>query len=59
MTQPLDVLTTPGPARSAAVTAATASLRTSIGVCGDRARAAATQAIDAAVAAAKAQEAKP
>lgn len=40
----------PGPLRSAAITAAAASLKRDVGVCGDRARAAAGRAIDAALA---------
>lgn len=48
----LDALRAPGPARSAAITAATASLRMSVGLCPDRGRAAATGALDSAIAAA-------
>lgn len=43
----------PGPVRAAALDAATASLRRDVGLCGDRGRAAASHALDAAIAAAK------
>lgn len=42
-----------GPERSAAVAAAAASLKRDLGVCGDRARAIAGRAIDAALGAAR------
>lgn len=49
----LDLIREPGPARANAIAAAQASLRTHVGLCGDRARAAATFAVDAAVDAAQ------
>lgn len=42
----VELITTPGPVRSAAVRAAAASLRMDVGLCGDRARAAAAHALD-------------
>lgn len=56
----LEALQTPGPARSAALIAATASLRMNVGLCPDRGRAAAAAALDSALAAAlKTQEPRP
>lgn len=49
----LTALEQPGHVRSAALDAATASLRRDVGLCGDRGRAAASNAVDAAIAAAK------
>lgn len=49
----LALLADPGPARARAIAAAQASLRRDVGLCGDRARAAATHAIDEAIRAAQ------
>lgn len=48
-----DLLSAPGPVRARALAAAAASLNRDVGLCGDRCRAAATHAIDAAVKAAR------
>jgi hypothetical protein len=52
MTTKLELLTKPGPPRSAAIAAGAAALRMHVGLCGDRARATAAAVIDAAAAAA-------
>lgn len=49
-------LAEPGPARAAFLRAATASLRMDVGLCGDRARAAAQHALDRGLAAARQEE---